>query len=429
MPMAADGHICRIKPEQGRISSRQWRTLARVAADDGNGIIEITTRANIQLRGVKSSRIDSLSQILEQAGFAPKDPNGDDVRNVMVHPTAGFDVCGDKRILALSQDISTFLQKNRRYQTLSPKFSLLLDGGEACAMLHHHHDIWLCVCDGGKNVAFGLASRPPLAGETQKMPSTLGKVAFARGKKLVFALIDLLLDMRDGAPEITRMKHLVEVMEREKIVGCLADEGVQLQQADDFYRAGIKDFSYLGIHETAENSRFYLGVKAPLGRLTSHSCTLLADLADKTTANHIMRLTPWQGIIFPDCSLDEAQRLADTLLASGFISDVRQPLARMMCCCGLGACHSARADVRRDAHFLADALEKHHLPLIHLSACGKSCAANEAAPITLVAVNDQHYDLFVANQDTISRFGHRQASSITIDEAKKFLLQQAQQSP
>jgi len=429
MPMAADGHICRIKLEQGRISSCQWRILAQAAADDGNGIIEITTRANIQLRGVKSSRIDSLSHILEQAGFAPKDPNGDDVRNVMVHPTAGFDRRGDKRILALAQEISTLLQINRRYQTLSPKFSLLLDGGEACAMLHHHHDIWLCICDGGKNIAFGLASRPPLVAETQKTHVTLGKVAFAKGKELVFALVDLLLDVRFGAPEITRMKHLVKVMEVKKIVGFLANKGVQLQPAADFYRERIQDFSYLGIHETAKNSRFYLGVKAPLGRLTPHSCTLLADLADKTAANHIMRLTPWQGIIFPDCRLDEAQKLADTLMASGFISDVRQPLARMMCCCGLDACHSARADVRRDAHFLAHALEKHPLPLIHLSACGKSCAANEATPITLVAVNDQHYDLFVANQDTTSRFGHKQASNITIDEAKKFLLQQAQQSP
>jgi len=429
MPMAADGHICRIKLEQGRISSQQWRGLAQAAAENGNGIIEITTRANIQLRGVKSNRIEPLSEMLEQAGFAPKDPKGDDVRNVMVNPTAGFDARGDKRILTLAQDISNFLQKDTYYQTLSPKFSLLLDGGEACAMLHHHHDIWLCVCDGGKNMAFGLASRPPLVGESKEGHFTLGKVAFAQAQALIFALIDVLLAARDASPHIERMKQLVEVMGGTRIIDSIKNKHFKIQPAGDFCRERTRDFSYLGIHETAEPSRFYLGVKAALGRLTPHSCMLLADLSDKMERKQIMRLTPWQGIIFPDCDVMEAHQLAAILRDAGFISDKKQPLARMMCCSGLDACRTAKADVRRDASFLARELENHILPIIHLSACGKSCAANEAAPMTLVALDDKHYDLFVANQQAASRFGHKQASNITIDEAAKFLLQQAQQSP
>jgi len=419
---AADGGLCRIKLEQGRISSQQWRALAAIAQNEGNGIIEITTRANIQLRGVRPNRAAALSTLLEQAGFAPKIPQGDDVRNVMVNPTAGFDKQGDVRIVNLAQHISVILQTTPRYQTLSPKFSLLLDGGEQCAILHHHNDIWLSLCDGGKNFAFGLASRPPLEGE-ENSREALGKVPFHKAQSLIFTLIDCLLEARATSIDIQRMKQLLQSFGEQYVVDFLHKKQLPIQPFPAFRRQVDADFSYLGLHETAMNERFYLAVKAPLGRLTPALCHLIADCAETNLLKQTTRLTPWQGIIFPDCHFDQAQKLAQILQQAGFVTQPQQPLARMICCAGLAACRSAKADVRTHAKHLARTLMGQNFRPIHLSACDKSCAANEAAPATLVALDGSHYDLFIADPRAISRFGRKQASNITIDEAAKFLLQ------
>jgi len=413
MPQAADGKLCRIRLEQGHITRTQLRLLAKLAALHGNGVIELTSRANIQLRGIVPTQADNLIHALETAGLAPKNPASDGVRNVMVNPTSGFDPQGDERILPLAQTISARLQTNPHYQTLSPKFSILIDGAEACAIVNHISDIWLSLCDKGKKFAFGLASRPPLEADD---PPALGKVPFADAKRLIFGLIDILLEIRNAQPDIERMKHLLV---KQHIKPLLLQKFPHIEKAQDFCRTRPKPHAHLGIHQTRTPTCFYLGFKPPLGRLNP---TLATFIANHSQSEHL-RLTPWQSLIIPGLDPITAKIQEQNFAAAGFITD--ESLAHIICCAGSPHCPAAKAPIHADAQQLARMVEGKKMTPVHLSGCAKSCAASEPMATTLLARGAGRYDLFMADKKASSPFGQLIAPSLTIEQAARILAQLA----
>ncbi|MCF5292678.1 precorrin-3B synthase, partial [Pseudomonas syringae] len=131
---ALDGGICRIKLAGGVISSVQAMAVAEAARTYAQGIIEATNRANLQIRGIGADH-DGLIGALMAAGLGPANPASDDVRNLMLSPTAGLDpqMLFDARPLAAQ--ILDALEHHPRFHELSPKFALSLDAGEALVML------------------------------------------------------------------------------------------------------------------------------------------------------------------------------------------------------------------------------------------------------------------------------------------------------
>ena len=115
MAKALDGGICRLKLTFGDLSAVQARCVADAAQRCGNGTIEITNRANLQIRGVRPDMEELLVAALLEAGLGPLNDRGDDVRNVMISPFVGFDrTLPDVRPLALR--VLTIVQTNLLYQ-------------------------------------------------------------------------------------------------------------------------------------------------------------------------------------------------------------------------------------------------------------------------------------------------------------------------
>ncbi|WMY12775.1 oxidoreductase [Paraburkholderia phenoliruptrix] len=178
---ARDGGICRIKLPGGELSAAQADAIAHVSARHAAGVIELTNRANLQLRGVRGGEEAALSAALVDARLGPL-PDGeaegearldalaaDDIRNVMISPTAGRDPCALFDTRPLCAALLALLQSDARFAALSPKFALLVDGGERLARLDHPHDVWLAAAQDGSGeirFVFGLAGCPP-AGATE----------------------------------------------------------------------------------------------------------------------------------------------------------------------------------------------------------------------------------------------------------------------
>jgi len=198
---ALDGGICRIKLNGGSISADQAVAVADAAERFAGGVIEATNRANLQIRGIGSEQSALIDSLLV-AGLGPRTAAGDDVRNLMLSPSAGIDrqMLLDTRPLA--GQILDSLQSHPRFHELSAKFAVQLDGGEALAMLEHHHDLWLSVGEQDDEyvLAFGLAGCPTDA--------PISAVRLRDGHALVIAVLELFLDL--ARPEQTRMRHLLE---------------------------------------------------------------------------------------------------------------------------------------------------------------------------------------------------------------------------
>lgn len=421
MPMSGDGGICRIKLELGKINADQLRALAQLVNDYGDGQLEVTTRGNVQIRGVAEPDAHILSQKLIAAGFGPRVKNGDDVRNVMVNPTAGIDKFALSDITPFAEELSLHVQQH--YQKLSPKFSFLIDGGESCAVLDHQSDIWLSLCDDGNNFVFGLASCPV----TQLSSGTaLGKVAYDQAHTLVYALLNLLLTKQKLAPNIQRMKHLVKIVNKDEIIDWLKSCAIHVQSADNFVRQTIETH-YLGIHETNQKDRFYLGVKAPFARLSPIKLFLLAQTLDQYNENAELRFTPWQSIIFPNCSHEDAQFIKAVLARQDFIVSDHDTRAKILCCAGAPKCAKAKSNTLTDAASLAASLESCSIDKVHLTGCSKSCAATKAQSTTLVAKAQGIYDLYNKVQGVSSdhladdRFGQLVGKNLNLGEVALIL--------
>lgn len=401
---ARDGGICRIKLAGGVLSAAQALAVATAAQTYAQGVIEVTNRANLQIRGIQGEHQALIGELLA-AGLGPANPASDDVRNLMLSPSAGLDpqmLC-DTRPLAAQ--ILASLESCPHLHALSPKFAVSLDGGEGLAMLEHPHDLWLSALrlDGQVWLGFGLAGCP--AHDTP-----LAAVPLEYGHALVMAVLELFLDL--ARPEQARMRHLLEDVPAAELLGHLqARLPVQLRTVSGWQRQANEPYRHLGIYPQVQEGLVTVGVAAPLGRLDSGLLSAVAQLALQL-GDGSLHLTPWQSLLLPNVPSSNAGRLLDALQALGLIDAVEQPLARLMACTGSPGCAKGLADTKTDALALAPLLPAD--TAVHLTGCQRSCAAAHVAPLTLLAVSPGHYDLYQRDAQHPG-FGVLRARNLTIE--------------
>ncbi|MCB2252112.1 precorrin-3B synthase [Pseudomonas chlororaphis] len=383
---AMDGGICRIKLAGGEISAAQARAVAMAAERFAGGVIEATNRANLQIRGIGAEHQGLIAELLA-AGLGPTTAAGDDVRNLMLSPTAGIDrqMILDTRPLA--GRILATLQSHPRFHELSPKFAVQLDGGEALAMLEHPHDLWLSAFDraGELRLAFGLAGCP---GE-----APLASVALEEGHALVVAVLELFLDL--ARPEQTRMRQLLAEHSADELLARLSARlPGALGAVDDWARAAPAEPLHIGSYPQREPGRVYVGAVAPLGRLDPGMLRGAAELAEQW-GDGSLRLTPWQSLLLPNLRAEDAPAVIQRLESLGLLCAPQQALAHLIACTGSSGCGKGLADTKGDALQLAALFQRQgRCVAVHLSGCARSCAAAHVAPATLLAVAPGRYDLY-----------------------------------
>lgn len=403
---ASDGGICRIKLNGGSISAAQAMAVAEAAERYAGGVIEATNRANLQIRGIGSEHRPLIDSLLA-AGLGPKTAAGDDVRNLMLSPSAGIDrqMLFDTRPLA--EQILATLQNHERFHQLSAKFAVQLDGGEALAMLEHPHDLWLSAVErnGEQWLAFGLAGCPT--------DTPAGAVLRNDGHALVVAVLELFLDL--ARPDQTRMRHVLAERSLASLLQALA-ERVSLTPISNWQRPELRPGLHIGTYPQRQEGRVYVGAVPPLGRLDASMLKGAALLAEEF-GDASLRLTPWQSLLLPNIRHQDAPALSEQLQALGFLLCADQALTHLVACTGSAGCAKGLADTKADALQLAAGLPNHaEQPQVHLSGCPRSCAAAHIAPVTLLAVGPGHYDLYFRDAGQPG-FGALQARNLTIEAA------------
>ncbi|MBF6042705.1 precorrin-3B synthase [Pseudomonas sp. P154a] len=414
---ALDGGICRIKLNGGSISADQADAVASAAERYAGGVIEATNRANLQIRGIGGEHA-ALIDSLMAAGLGPSSAAGDDVRNLMLSPSAGIDRHRLIDTRPLAGQVLATLQSDARLHDLSAKFAVQLDGGEALAMLEHPHDLWLAAIerDGEQRWAFGLAGCPT------DVPA--GSVALDQGHALVVAVLELFLE--GARPEQTRMRHLLAECPLDAFLARLA-ERVPLKAIEGWQRIAGPNALHIGAHAQRDAERVYIGAVPPLGRLDPAMLRGVAQLA-REHGDTSLRFTPWQSLLLPGVPLDKAAQVIHSLEQLGLRCSADDALAHLIACTGSIGCGKGLADTKGDARQLAALLQRQGLALnVHLSGCSRSCAAAHIAPMTLLAVSAGHYDLYFRDAAQPG-FGALHARNLTI-EAVAALLDDRSRSP
>ncbi len=400
---ARDGGLCRLKLPGGALTAAGAQAVAEAARRFGNGAVEITNRANLQLRGIAKAQQASLIDHLLAAGLGPPSAAADDVRNLMLSPMAGLDPTAALDTRPLAASLLQTLEQQPRFHALSPKFAIQLDGGEALAELHHHHDLWLSPLwlAGELHVALGCASAIAEAPPVAAVPAS-------EGMALLLAVLDRFLALAGPAPG--RMRELLASLPAAALL-----DGLPVASQRGPFTAVPARMSppALGLHPQRQAGEVAVGVAPALGRMPADSLSALARLA-LDLGDGQLRLTPWQGVLIPHVARGNAGLLQAEAQALGLLLGSHEPLAALVACTGSAGCGRALADTKADALHLAGLLGQ-AIP-VHLSGCPRACAQPRVAPATLLAVSPGRYDLFLRDASAPG-FGRPLGRALTLQEA------------
>lgn len=129
-PMASgDGLLVRVKPPGACLSPAAARALADAAARFGNGVVELTQRGNLQVRGLAEAGVAGFAAAVVQAGLADPDPAVEARRAVMPPPLLGCDPGLAPGAAALTAALEAAFATDPRLAALPPKFAVAVDAG------------------------------------------------------------------------------------------------------------------------------------------------------------------------------------------------------------------------------------------------------------------------------------------------------------
>lgn len=377
-----DGLLVRLRLTGGILSSEIAHAIAACAIRHGNGLIDLSSRANLQLRGVTMQSVPDLLSELGQLDLLDRSADAEAVRNVIASPLAGLDPDAVLDVRPVVRALEAKLADCSILHRLPGKFGFLIEDGGYLALSQIHADIRFeaIATPHGPRFILKFGGAPDLAiGECEPhdVPDCAARMARA------------FLALRGHGPDAPRrMRELVGRVGPAAIASAAGFEigRVAARPCRDFEMARVVGHHTLG-------SMHYVGVAIPFGRIHGDA---LADLASLASAGGVteLRLTPWRTIIVAGVSSECVTGLEAKLQASRFILHADDPRLMVAGCPGAPACRRATTPVQQDAARLI-ALFSELAPTaiaLHVSGCAKGCAHSSATPFTLIG-NAGLYDL------------------------------------
>jgi len=332
--MSGDGLIVRVRPARAHLTVEQAVGLCDLALRHGSGVIDLTNRANLQIRGVAEADHDALLQGLAGLYLLDADPQTERRRNILTSP---FWQRGD-RTARLARTIAEALP---RLPEMPAKVGIAIDTGPAPILVDDPADFRFE--RGGK----GLILRAD---------------GCARGRDVTDATAaEALIEMAEWFAA-----HMTETRRRMAQVLCAA------VLPDGWAKVAPKSRAPRPV--PGEHAMGAL-VGAPFGQIEAQALkTLLADGVAKG-----LRVTPWRMILLEGADLPEG---------AGFVTDPADPLLTTDACPGAPFCPQSTVETRGLARVLAG----HTGGSLHVSGCAKGCARKAPAEITLVG-REGRFDL------------------------------------
>jgi precorrin-3B synthase len=360
---AADGALARIRLPGGLIGAAALRVVADAAAELGDGQVHLTSRGNLQLRGL--TRCPDLAARLSAAGLLPSATH-ERVRNVLASPLSGI-AGGRTDVRGVASALDRALCARPGLAALPGRFLFALDDGRGDVADEDPDLCWL-------------------AGSLLVADAETGLRVDA--ENAVDALLDaaeafLALRATEGGTA-WRAAELADAPTRIAVAldGGRGARGHRSLQQGGLAAMGLEQGHLAAIPATPaaatpgpvrrDDGGIALVVAPVLGELTADQVRLLAEAAPDVV------VTPWRTVVLPDPLLP-----AEQLAAAGLVV-APGPAAGVSACAGRPGCAKALADVRADAR---DALER--LPdgrRIHVSGCERRCGAPRTEHVDAVAL-------------------------------------------
>ncbi|NJR25909.1 MAG: ferredoxin--nitrite reductase [Richelia sp. CSU_2_1] len=394
-PVTPGKFMMRLRLPNGIITSTQTRTLAEIVqryGDDGSA--DITTRQNLQLRGIRIEDLPDIFRRLQSVGLTSVQSGMDNVRNITGSPVAGLDAdeLFDTRELAVQvQDaITNNGEGNPAFSNLPRKFNIAIAGCRDNSVHAEINDIAFVPAYKDGNFGFNV-----LVGgffSAKRCEAAIPLNAWVDPSDVVDLCTAILIVYRDSGPRANRQKsRLMWLIDELGIEQFRAE--VEQQLGRTLLPAAPKDEivwekrDHIGIWAQKQSGLNYVGLHVPVGRLNASNMFDLARIAEVYGSGEL-RLTVEENVIIPNVPDSRLESLVKEPLLQHFSIDPA-PLSRaLVSCTGAKFCNFALIETKARAVAMIRELEAElSVPKpvrIHWTGCPNSCGQPQVADIGLM---------------------------------------------
>ncbi|MEU0664710.1 cobalamin biosynthesis protein CobG [Streptomyces lavendulocolor] len=352
---ADDGSLARLRLPTGVLTPRQVLALADAADRLGDGHLSLTSRGNVELRGLGEGCGLGLADLLRQADLLPSERH-ERVRNMVVSPLA------EPGVQTWAARLDALLCAEEWTTELSGRFLFAVDDGRGDVAALAADVTLLAAPDG--SALLRVADRT-------------WRVAAADAPRAALAAAEAFLAAaRRAGTGAWRVRELPAGQDVD-VTQHLRRAAVAAEPAPDAAppAGGPPPPGVIGDGTVS--------VLARLGRVSSAQFRALLPAAE-------VRVTPWRGFVLPGfptrAAAEERLRALD---GAGFLTRTDSPWIGVTACTGRPGCAKSLSDVRADARPRADALP------VHWSGCARRCGHPQGAWTDMVATGEGAYQMTV----------------------------------
>ncbi len=401
-----DAFMARLRIPGGVVKTFQLRELGHIAQGLTSGYVQITTRANLQMRLIQPKDAPEFLRRIQAIGLHTRGAGADNIRNLTANPTAGIDPVELIDVMPFVHDLAQLIINDRSFYDLPRKFNIAYDGGGFIGAVEDTNDIGVKAVKVGNEVLFRIA----LGGAT-------GHKAFARDlgvavppdqiNKVVAAIVRVYIERGCRTDrKRARLKHLLEKIPLAEYLTLVETKlGAPLRREP--YPARLRwasqelPHSHIGDFPQKQIGLNYVGAGLPVGQMTPKQMLRLADLVEAHGGDEI-RLTVWQNFIIPNIADATVPALKHALEKLGFTTRQSNVSSGVIACTGNSYCKFAQSNTKSHALELVKWLEKRlqlDQPInIHLTGCPNSCAQHYMGDIgclgTKAKVSGESFDAY-----------------------------------
>ncbi len=386
--------MLRVRMPGGRTNAAQFQALAHLSKTYGNGVIDVTTRQQVQLRHLSIGDVPAVLQQMQEVGLCSVQTGMDNLRNILTCPVSGLTAQEQCDTTGLIEKLNAEFVGNRDFSNLPRKFNMAITGClENCLHLET------------QDLAFIPATKGSLEGEVKGFNVLVGGKLGSGGYRVatpmdVFVSPQEVVGITGAILRVFRHHGFRESRTTARLAFLIEEWGeerfrleVQREVGWELSRSGEdsrnpKHQDHLGVYRQRESGLNYVGLKIPVGRVKADDLHAMGEVALQYGSGEL-RLTPNQAVIIPHVSDRKLGDLTEEPLLQRFVYNPMPVQKGLVSCVGNDYCNLAVIETKSRAMETAKRVEamigSDMKPItMHWSGCPAGCGNHLVADVGLL---------------------------------------------
>lgn len=383
-PVTPGRFMVRLRLPNGVISSEQLAMLAEAIDRCGeHGSADLTTRQNIQLRGLLLEDMAPLLAELERVGLTSRQSGHDNPRNITGNPLAGIDPEEIVDTRPVVEAIQAALLGPTGPRNLPRKFNVAVGGAPDSFLLHN--DLAFLPAHHNGTLGFTVMVGGFFSAQRNELAIPLG--LWLPAEHLPgFTLAVLRHFERAGNRQQrnrSRLMYLIDALGLEgysqAVLSTWAELGGDPAAAlphNGSHLVNRAPRDGLGVQPQKQADLHWVGLHVPMGRLDAAGMAELARLA-RTYGSAELRLTEAQNALIVNVPAERVEALLAEPLLQRFRPDPSPLQAEAVSCTGNAYCSFALIPTKGTAQAVLEELDRRvelpHAVRMHWTGCPNAC--------------------------------------------------------